>query len=190
MESLLGRHERASILAGYATQAEPSSAHWVQATVVRLAARDYAGALEVAERVRSTGDEMGYRRLRAQALFHLGREQEALAEIMVLDNAFRDVSDNPGQSDNDIDFAFVRCALGNVGALEEYRPADISDPLTRIRFSVALSTCRGELDNAFSAIQQLMDIGANVFFNSEPFDVLREDPRWLVVEQYMNLPGN
>ena len=78
------------------------------------------------------------------------------------------------------------CVLGFAQEIEDYLATFSSRTgSSYYRFSVGLNVCLGRIDEAFAAIEGLIGLGDNIFFR---FPSLMEDPRWQLVEDYMNLP--
>jgi tetratricopeptide (TPR) repeat protein len=184
--SLLNRPDQAYLLIDRAIAIEPtSSAAWGRAALFRVRHRDYETALNFLERLRASGDEVNFYWLRAVTLYFLGRHRQALTDIEIADDLLRDF---PGVTGGV--YAYVRCQLG----LDDHLVELASDygrasPLF-LDTAIAISVCQQEIDQAFAHINDLMETGENIWLLEQPFDVLREDPRWQYVHGYMNLANH
>lgn len=174
--SLRGKDEAAYALSDRYVNTDPSSNFaWSRSTGVRITNRDYDAALLLVGRVRSTGNELAYYGYRIAALYYLGRQEEALADLNIYESL-----NHPSAAPSFVMYAL--CRLGHIP-----QAAD-SDEANNLLQRLAISLCLDDSDGTFAIIKDGMQRGENIWGRGEMYDPLRADPRWAEVQEYMNLP--
>ena len=182
--SEIGRYEESYHWSNVATSKDPSLALYREnAVVVRIDGGDYESALMMADQFRAVGgDENAYHSIRAYILNRLNRKPESLDEFSKIAGEPTDVTLRAISAYH----SYLRCQLG-----EQDNVMDELDELGERRAFKERVFCAagvGDVDKIFEIFQQQMSTGRNIFPATYDFDIIKSDPRWQEVEEYMNIP--
>lgn len=157
--------------------------YWEAAITTRISARDYQTALQMTERFRAVGGDMGsYHAARAYALSRLGRQQESLQEFARIGSA-------PLRSVFLVSYHdYMRSLLGEKDAAMQELMALSKDLYTKEPRITYCAAADGDTDAIFASFERSMQNKMLLFFGDFVTDEMMADPRWQRVEAYMHLP--
>jgi len=184
--SLIEKYEEAYYWIDVAISKEPSIPFYrEQAVVARIQGRDYETALIMAEQFLAVGgDENAYHAMRAYTLNRLDKPAESVNELNEMSTEPMVVSLDAIRGFYD----YLRCQSGEQDSVMEELEKLESELIRELRI-VYCEAGEGDLDAMFQSFQRTMNRGRLIYFADIVSDEVRADPRWQVVEEYMNLPS-
>ena len=182
----IGRHQESYQWMDVAISKDPQSSLYRELAVsARIFGQDYETAIELSEQFRASGgDKNVYHAFRAYAFHRLDMQTESLDEL-------HKITTEPmiaGMIAPVLYHDYLRCKNG-----QQYRVMDtlrnLEDSFGRNFRIQYCALGAGDFDTVFEELQRKMNRERPIEVGN--FDFLQEvkdDPRWLVFEEYMNLP--
>ena len=157
--------------------------YWETAIVGRIGGRDYQTALQMTEKFRAVGGDMGsYHAVRAYALIRLGRRQESLQE-------FEKIGSAPLRSVFLVAYHdYMRSLLGNKDAVMQELMTISKQSFTKEPRITYCAAADGDIEAIFASFERSMQNHMHLYFGDLVTEEIMADPRWQRVEDYMRLP--
>jgi len=180
---VMGQAEKSIPWDEIAISKDPSSVLFREAYFVhRILQQEYELGLTLAEQFLAVGgDTNAYHVMRAYIFNRTNRKDESLNELSLMS------ADSMAVSIYEIDayLYYMRCQSGEREAVME----EIEERNSTHAWQVHASYClvgAGDFDAVFEIYQQ--SIARGELINYTYFDEIKADPRWQIVEEYMNWP--